>query len=101
MHTAETATLASIENAKLSVNFTTSQFATQFDLLTQGQRFARRAEGSVFADGTFGNYSQFLGNNNMVVQGTLANGSTLDAAYLFQSRLDDNRVAYGATRWKQ
>lgn len=90
---------ASLENAKLLVNFSTSQFATQFDLLTQGQRFARQAEGNVFADGSFGNYSQF--GNNMIVQGTLANGATLDAAYLFQSRLDDNRVAYGATRWKQ
>ncbi len=92
-------TAAGVENGKLTVNFASSGFSTQFDLVTQGQRIARRAEGTVFKDGTFGNASQFLGNNNMLVQGVLANDPGLRAAYLFQSRLDDNRVASGVTTW--
>lgn len=93
--------LASIENGKLSVDFNRGSFATQFDLLTQGERLQRQASGSVGGDGTFSNPSQFLANNNMVVQGVLANAPNggLNAAYLFQSRLDEHRVAYGATYW--
>lgn len=90
---------AMLENGKLMVDFTSSRFSTQFDLLIEGQRIARLAEGNVFKDGTFGNFSQFLGNNNMLVQGVLANDPGLRAAYLFQSRIDDNRVASGITSW--
>ena len=90
---------AGIENGKLTVNFGASSFATRFDLVTQGQRIARNAEGVVFKDGSFGNANQFLGNNNMLVQGVLANDPGPRAAYLFQSRLDDNRVANGVTAW--
>lgn len=91
--------IAGIENGQLNVNFATSNFTTQFDLTTQGERFARKAEGSVQSDGTFGNALQFIGNNNMFVQGILANDPGPRAAYLFQSRLDDNRVANGVTYW--
>ncbi|WP_114971919.1 FecR family protein [Rhodoferax ferrireducens] len=98
---------ASLENGKLTVNFATSSFTTQFDLLTQGQRIARQAEGTVFKDGTFGNTSQFLGRNNMLVQGVLAQNPGPTAAYLFESRLDNGQpnaplsgqVASGVTYW--
>lgn len=90
---------ASLENGKLTVNFGTSSFATQFDLITQGQRIPRQAEGTVFKDGTFGNVSQFLDRNNMLVQGVLANDPGPRAAYLFQSRIDDGRLASGVTYW--
>lgn len=90
---------ASLENGKLTVDFGKSSFATQFDLVTQGQRIPRQAEGTVFKDGTFGNTSQFLGRNNMLVQGVLANDPGPRAAYLFQSRIDDGRVASGVTDW--
>ena len=98
---------ATLENGKLAVNFINSSFTTQFDLLTQGQRIARHAEGSVFKDGTFGNVSQFWGNNSMQVQGVLAQNPGLSGAYLFQSRLDDGQgtgplagqLASGITTW--
>lgn len=90
---------ASLENGKLTVNFGSSSFATQFDLITQGQRIPRQAEGAVFKDGSFGNVSQFLGRNTMLVQGVLANDPGPRAAYLFQSRIDDNRLASGVTYW--
>lgn len=91
---------ASIENGRLAVDFNTGSFTTQLDLLTQGERLQRVAQGGVGSDGTFSNPSQFLGSS-MVVQGQLANAANggLNAAYLFQSRLDDNRVAYGVTYW--
>lgn len=98
---------ASLENGKLTVNFATSSFTTQFDLLTQGQRIPRQAEGTVFKDGTFGNTSQFLGRNNMLVQGVLAQNPGPTAAYLFESRLDNGQpnallsgqLASGVTYW--
>ena len=98
---------ATLENGKLAVNFTNSSFTTQFDLLTQGQRIARHAEGAVFKDGTFGNVSQFWGNNSMQVQGVLVQNPGLSGAYLFQSRLDDGQgtgplagqLASGITTW--
>jgi hypothetical protein len=98
---------ATLENGKLAVNFTNSSFTTQFDLLTQGQRIARHAEGAVYKDGTFGNVSQFWGNNSMQVQGVLAQNPGLSGAYLFQSRLDNGQgtgplagqVASGITAW--
>ena len=98
---------ATLEYGKLAVNFTNSSFTTQFDLLTQGQRIARHAEGSVYKDGTFGNVSQFWGNNSMQVQGVLVQNPGLSGAYLFQSRLDDGQgtgplagqLASGITTW--
>jgi hypothetical protein len=100
---------ATLENGKLAVNFTNSSFTTQFDLLTQGQRIARHAEGTVFKDGTFGNFSQFWGNNTMQVQGVLAQNPGLSGAYLFQSRLDNGQdtgplagqLASGITAWRK
>ena len=96
---AGTISLANIENGKLTVDFVTSSFTTQFDLLTEGKRLLRQAEGKVFNDGTFGNVSQFLGRNNMVVQGALAQNPGLTAGYLFESRLDTGQVATGVTYW--
>jgi len=98
---------ATLENGKLAVNFSNSSFTTQFDLLTQGQRIARQAEGAVSKDGTFGNVSQFWGNNSMQVQGVLAQNPGLSGAYLFQSRLDNGQstgplagqLATGITSW--
>ncbi|WP_297359517.1 FecR family protein [Thauera sp.] len=90
---------AAVENGRLHVDFAQGRFTTGFDLVADGERIARKAEGRVFADGSFQNISQFLGNNNMLVNGALAQDARLHAAYLFQSRLDDERVAYGATAW--
>jgi hypothetical protein len=92
-------TAASLENGRLNVNFSSSTFTTQFDLLTQGKRLSRMAEGNVFNDGTFANASQFLGANNMLVQGVLASSPVLQAGYVFQSRIDSGNVAYGITQW--
>lgn len=90
---------AAVENGRLHVNFAQSSFTTGFDLVANGQRIARQAEGRVFADGSFQNVSQYMPGNNMQVQGVLGRDTTLRAGYLFQSRLDDGRVAYGATMW--
>jgi hypothetical protein len=94
-------TLALLENAKLNVNFANSSFNTQFELLTQGQRIARKAEGALAKDGSFANTSQFLGNNNMLVQGVLGSGADKRAGYVFQSRIDDARLATGVTLWSK
>ncbi len=90
---------AAVENGRLHINFGQSAFTTGFDLVANGQRIARQAEGRVFAGGIFENSSQFVPESNMLVKGVLGRDTALRAGYLFQSRLDDGRVAYGATMW--
>ncbi len=88
-----------VENGKLSINFAAARFTTNFDLVDGARRVSRQAEGGVFPGGVFQNFSQFLPGSNMLVNGVLAQDSTLRAGYLFQSRVDDGRIAYGATIW--
>ncbi|MDD2809715.1 FecR family protein [Rhodoferax sp.] len=90
---------ASLVNATLALDFAQNRFATQFDLVSAGLRLPLQAQGQVAPDGSFGNISQFLGSNNMLVQGALANTTSLQAGYLFQSRLDATHTASGVTYW--
>lgn len=90
---------AQVENGRLNMDFVNSRFTTRFDLLADGQRISRHAQGQVFPDGTFQNVSQYLGNNNMRVDGLLHQEGGSRAVYLFQSQLDDQRTAYGVTDW--
>lgn len=94
---------ASVANGRLHIDFGASSFATGFDLVTErGERFERRAQGMIARDGKFDS-SVIMGGSNMVLQGTVAplkGSDALDAAYLFQTRLDDDRTATGATYWK-
>jgi hypothetical protein len=92
-------TVANLENATLMLDFAKSRFITTFDLVAPDLRITRRAEGNVSADGSFGNPIQGLNNSNMVVQGTLSNSTSLQAGYLFQSRLDADHSASGVTYW--
>lgn len=90
---------ATLENARLQVDFAKSSFSTAFDLVSKTERFALQSQGSVSADGRLSGNGQYSYPTNMVVNGVLTaeNGGT--AAYLFQSRLDSNRLATGATYW--
>lgn len=91
-------TVARVENGQLQIDFAKSSFFTQFDLVSQGERFQLQNRGEVSNDGKlYGGY-QFSRPNNMDVRGALSNDSQT-AAYLFQSRLDDRRVASGVTYW--
>lgn len=91
--------LGSLENGRLRIDFSRQTFSTGFDLLVAGQRFARQAEGRLALDGKFDNVGMYVPGNNIVVSGVLGRENGLQAAYVFQSRLDDNRVAYGAAIW--
>ncbi len=89
---------ASIENAQLQFDFGKKNFNTNFDLLTQGDRFKLQAKGDLARDGRFFGDGQFRAGNNINLDGVLGpNGGT--AAYLFQGRLDDKRVVTGAAFW--
>lgn len=90
---------AQVENARLSMDFVNSRFATRLDLLADGERRPLHAEGQVFPDGTFQNVSQYLGNNSMHVDGLLHREGGTRAVYLFRSRLDAERTVYGITDW--
>ncbi|MCF8160598.1 MAG: FecR family protein [Polaromonas sp.] len=90
--------LASLDNATLSLDFANNRFATSFELVTPDLRVAQRAQGNVAPDGTFGNARPNLGSN-MTVTGVLSNTTSLQAGYLFQSRLDATRLASGVTYW--
>jgi hypothetical protein len=91
-------TPASIENGLLQVDFAKSSFFTKFDLVSQNERFNLQNRGEVSADGRLYGGNQFLLPNNMDVRGALSNDSQT-AAYLFQSRLDQQRLATGVISW--
>ncbi len=90
--------LASLDKATLTLDFVNNRFATSFELVTPDMRVARRADGNVAADGTFGNARPNMGSN-MTVTGVLSNSTSLQAGYLFQSRLDATHSASGVTYW--
>jgi hypothetical protein len=93
---------ASIDNARLQVNFANQSFSTSFDLTSVGQKTGLYASGVVSPTGSLSNSSQFATGSNMSVQGVLANpiGQTGQlAGYVFQSRIDASRIASGATLW--
>lgn len=91
-------TSAKIENGLLQVDFGKSSFFTKFDLVNQNERFSLQNKGEVSTDGRLYGGNQFLLPNNMDVRGALSNDSQT-AAYLFQARLDQRRVATGAISW--
>ena len=91
-------TPASIENGLLQVDFAKSSFFTKFDLVNQNERIALQNKGEVSADGRLYGGNPLLLPNNMDVRGALSNDSKT-AAYLFQSRLDQQRLATGVISW--
>lgn len=90
---------AKIENGRLLVDFGKAIFSTGFDLVNQSERFKLQAVGTISRDGLITGDSQFNYPTNMVVRGVLTAEKGGTAAYLFQSRLDDSRVATGGTYW--
>jgi hypothetical protein len=91
-------TLAKIENGQLQIDFARASFLTKFDLVNQSERFQLQNSGNVTSDGKLSGGNPFLLPNNMNVNGALAHDNST-AAYLFQSRLDDRRIATGVTAW--
>jgi hypothetical protein len=91
-------TPATVENGLLQVDFAKSSFFTKFDLVNQNERFILQNRGEVSADGRLSGGNQFLLPNNMDVRGALSSDSQT-AAYLFQSRLDQQRLATGVISW--
>jgi FecR protein len=91
-------TLATLDNGLLRLDFAKSTFFTQFDLVSKSDRFQLQNTGEVSSDGRLYGGIPFLLPNNMSVRGALASDNA-SAAYLFQARLNDGRVAFGATLW--
>jgi hypothetical protein len=91
-------TPAKVENGLLQVDFAKSSFFTKFDLVNQNERFILQNKGEVSADGRLYGGNQLLLPNNMNVRGALSNDSQT-AAYLFQTRLDQQRLATGVISW--
>ena len=94
------ASFAQMRNGALDVDFGKRTFATSFDLELGAESFNMVAEGEVARDGRFGNVQYARPqSNNMSVDGVLSNADGGGAAYLFQRRLDDQRIANGVTVW--
>ncbi len=91
-------TPAQVENGQLTIDFAKATFFTRFDLVSLNQRTLLQNKGDLAPDGKLQGGMQFLHPNNMDVRGALANDNSA-AALLFQSRLDGNRLATGATYW--
>lgn len=95
-------TLAQMKNGVLEVDFGKASFSTSFDLVSGNEIFNMMADGSISRDGRFGN-TAFVRpqTNNMAVDGVLGNEGNGTAAYLFQRRIDDQRLANGVTFWNK
>jgi hypothetical protein len=77
--TAAGAQKASLENGYLHVDFVRGNFSTGFGLTQGANTWSRQAQGPLVGDGTFGNASQYLGGNNMVVR--FAGGLCVSKSY--------------------
>lgn len=91
---------AAISNAKLNVDFGARTFSTSFDLGTSsGELFKMVAEGDVGKNGRlFGNES-WRAPTNMNVDGQLSNENGGAAAYIFERKLDAERIVNGGIYW--
>lgn len=96
-------TTATLKNGLLAVDFGKASFTTSFDVVSGGEVFNMMADGLVARDGRFGNSSSDRFTrpqaNNMVVNGVLTKENGGSASYLFERRLDEQRVVNGVTLW--
>lgn len=93
-------TAAKIENGSFVVNFAQSKFSTGFDLVSKDERFRLQTTGTLGSDGKLYGMPSYIpySGSNMVVSGGLNEKA---AAYVFESRLDPNRLAVGVTNWSK
>lgn len=91
---------AGIENGSLSLDFSKSSFSTQFDLISQSERYRLVSQGQITSDGKLSGNNQFASPTNMAVKGVI-NADNASAAYLFQSRITPNQIASGITYWSR
>ncbi len=91
---------AKITNGKLNVDFGAQTFATGFDLTTSsGELFKMYSEGAVGYSGRLTGNETYKAPTNMNVEGQLSSENGGAAAYLFERRLDNDRLVNGATYW--
>jgi len=91
---------ARLENGKLNVDFATARFSTSFDLVSQqNQRSTFQAQGDVLRDGKLLGDNQLKLPTNMAVQGVMGGANGGEAAYIFQGRIDNQRLGTGITYW--
>ena len=91
---------ATLENGLLKVDFAKASFATGFDIVSQSkERFSLKALGDVSTSGLLQGASQFSSGSNMLVNGAVGPQNGVSAAYIFQSRIDNNQLAIGGTSW--
>lgn len=90
-------TAAKLDNGFLQVDFGKASFATGFDLNSGGERYKMQATGGVSETGLLSGSAFYVNGTNMTVNGAL--GSSNNAAYIFSTRLDDKKRAYGITHW--
>lgn len=87
---------ATVDNARLSVDFGRQTFETSFDVRAEGLSTAVSAAGGLFPDGRF--VSSAVASN-AAINGALAGARAEQAGLLFNRRVDDKTTAYGATFW--
>ncbi|HEY5801547.1 MAG TPA: FecR domain-containing protein [Burkholderiaceae bacterium] len=90
---------AAVQNGRLDIDFGARAFTTSLDLVDGGDTYSLRAAGTVSPTGHLTGDTQFTGSTTMKVDGALGLDKENSAAYLFQSRLDANKLATGLTTW--
>ena len=87
---------ASIQNARLDINFATRAFSTSLNVVAPGAQVDIYAKGEVTLRGEL--VSQTL-NSNARVSGYLGGALAQEAGYLFKSTDNPSLSAFGATQW--
>lgn len=88
--------VATLDNARLSVDFGKQTFATSFNVHAENFNSSVYAQGGLFPDGRF--VSSVL-SSNATINGALAGSDASQAGMLFNHLIDDKITAYGATYW--
>ena len=91
---------AQLLNPKLSIDFGTRQFNTQFDVAAGGQSYNVHTSGQVTTDGKFQTTPNWQSNGT--VQGALGGANATEAGFIFQGSTDKAGVSTtGATSWSR
>lgn len=89
-------TPATMENASLAIDFNRQRFETKFQLVNPTHRVNVASEGDITRNGLM--YSDSF--HPVTVQGALANGGQ-QAGYLYDTRINAQERAVGATYWSR
>lgn len=95
------ATAATVNDAKLTIDFAQKRFDTSLALASANQQTTISASGGLLANGSLGADRVYESPNRSPIQleGSVAGAGATQAAYVFYQQLEPGLQVSGATRW--